>query len=170
MLADNAPPKSGPQTALIRFLGIAIIAGGLFSAVQVVEKAWSLLDKPDSITALAEEIESQAHLNAFVNQLSVVVDFMNKAKAALPQLQPPQGQAPAPAAEPQSAAVVAAPINASFFAAWIIVVVLLGLIAKISLWAVTSGVQLATYGGDSERQLKMVLRELLQEVRRGRLN
>ncbi len=171
---ENAPARidddgrsQGAATTLLRFLGAAILLAGLYGGYQVVERAWLLFEKQDTIVRFAEEIDKHAHLNGFVAQLGVVVDFVNKAKNALPE-NPPADGGPIPPPPTRTAAYAgspAEPVNASYFVAWILTIVLLGLIARISMWAITAGGKLALFSINSDHQLRLVIRELIQEVR-----
>ncbi|MFN8390074.1 MAG: hypothetical protein U0136_07265 [Bdellovibrionota bacterium] len=166
-LSGDFAPATSKSGTFIRLLGVCVLVLGLYSAWRVVERAWLLMEKPDAIATFSNEIEKQTHLNAFVGQMKIVVDFVNRAKNALPAVSEPAPppQKPSAGSTPSEVDVVAAPLNASYFSAWIIYIVLLGLIARISLWAVGEGARLAVYQGEGNAQLKAVLQELLRETK-----
>ncbi len=161
---EDVTPNDNVSVMLVRALGVLILLGGLYSAFQVVNKAWSLLENPGSIVPFAEQIEKHAHLNSLANQLGIVSDLANKARTALASAQAggnPLGSTTAPSPEPPPLP----PANLAYLAAWPLCLVLLALVARISLWTVSEGAKLVIYSTDSERQLKLILRQLLQEVR-----
>lgn len=160
-----------PFTLFIRLAGVVVLLAGLYSAFLVIKKAWSLLDDPKVISVYADEIEKQTHMNAFIAQWNVVVDFVNQARRSLPQQQmqnpPVEGQEQPLTVVPTSSGPKQS-INAAYLTAWFFTLGLLGLIARISLWAVSEGGKLIVYGVDQEQQLKRVLSELVQEIRHDR--
>lgn len=178
---DTSEQGANPVTVLVQVAGLIVLVGGLFSAAQVVSRGWALLEKPATIVPFAEEIERQTHLNQFVGQFNLMFEFFRRANSALPPGVPlpakgdsiydpvpyPTKGAPAQQTLPTDSAT-AAPRepNASYFVAWIITIILLGLIARISLWAVTEGGKLVLFSGNQDRQLKRVIRELAAEIRR----
>ena len=178
-MAEIGASEQGPNpvTLLVQLAGVIVLVGGLFSASQVVSYGWGLLEKPATIVPFAEEIERQTQLNRFVGQFNLMFEFFRKANNAIPSGAPPASvydpvpypskQPPAkqePLADPVNTTPVAP--NVSYFIAWIITIVLLGLIARISLWAVAEGGKLVLFTGNQDRQLKRVIGELAAEIRR----
>ena len=159
---------SSASTVMLRVLGVVILLTGLYGAYQVVERAWMLFEKQETVVKFAEEIEKHAHLNAFLGQMNVLVDFVNKAKSAIPDNQNQAfGKSTYPSTPPAAAAATAPvpALNASYLMAWILTLVLLGLIGRISFWAITAGGKLALFSLDHDEQLRGILRQLIQEVR-----
>ena len=56
-------------------------------------------------------------------------------------------------------------LNAAYFAAWALQLMVLGLIARIALWAVSEGGRLAISRTDQEQMLQRIFRELIRESR-----
>lgn len=170
---------ASPVTALVQIVGLVILLGGLYSASLVVSKGWALLEQPSEIVPFADEIEKQTHLNQFVGQFDVMIEFFRKANNAIPAAPPTAASIHDPIdypkqepLKPDSTTAVAAPVmpNVSYFVAWMITIVVLGLIARISLWAVTEGGKLILFTNNQDRQLKRVITELATEIRRPQIH
>lgn len=155
------------SAVLLRFVGVAILLAGLYSGFLVVQKVWTLFDEHEGIARFAERIEEHSNLNEFVGRMTAVMSLIQEAGRTARE-QPkgePEGKARGAAqAEPRESGQ----FNASYFAGWALSIILLFLIARISLWAVTAGGKLALYSVDQEVQLKLILRELIAELRGGR--
>jgi hypothetical protein len=167
--SSESTTGSGMTVGAIRLIGLGVLLAGLYSAAQVGVKAWELLENTDQVTRLSESIEKQSHLNAFVGEMQGLMNLIKKSRDSA-QLLSDVGHpsAPIPSSTATQNQVAGNPplFNASYFSAWGIVLVLLALIAKISLWAVREGGKLALYSVNSDKQLKGILRELIAEVRR----
>ncbi len=148
----------------VRLLGIGILLIGIYTAFQVATKLKNLLEHPDTIVPFATEIESRAHLNSFLGQINVLVSFMEKVNRSLPNEAGVQENT-LPTQRTNQAQPPAEPFNGSYFAAWSIVLILLALIARISFWAIREGGKLALTQVNNERQLKLIIQELLSESR-----
>ena len=168
-VATESETRGGMTVGAIRLIGLGVLLAGLYSAAQVGIKAWELLENTDQVTRLSESIEKQSHLNTFVGEMRGLMDLIKKTRES-GQLLSDVGQGTTPktygSATPNQVSNDPPLFNASYFSAWGIVLVLLALIAKISLWAVREGGKLALYSVNSDQQLKGILRELITEVRR----
>ena len=179
MAQDQSGLGTNQLSVIVQIVGIAVLICGLIGAYQVVWKAWSLLDNPTSIVPFAEEIEKETQLNRYLGQFNIMVEFFEKANRALPAQAapspasvydpvpyptkvPPNSAKPAPDAAPPSGPF--AP-NASYFVAWTITIIILGLIARIALRAVAEGGKLVVIATNQDQQLKRVIKELATELR-----
>jgi hypothetical protein len=156
--------------AVIRLVGLGVMLIGLIGAFYVASRAWNLLENPERIAKYSEEVEKQSHLNAFIGRMNSVFDFIEQAESALPAAEPEKdNKKTQDPSRPASPTLESTTLNASYFAAWGIVILLLALIARICFWAIREGGTLALYSVDSERQLRIVMRELVNEIRSPRL-
>lgn len=156
---------------------------GLITAFHVVKKAWVLLEDPASIAEFAAEIERQTHINLAISRMPSMKEMLNPMQGASPAiitlppgLKLPNGQqiegmlppvdsnqAGSPSKEAGARKEVS--LNAAYFAAWALQLMVLGLIARIALWAVSEGGRLAISRTDQEQMLQRIFRELIRESR-----
>lgn len=125
---------------IIRTLGIMLLLAGLWVAIQVLSTAQNLYENPETIERFAMAIEKGSNIDkAFAleskenadNQLSQDTSSGNKNQLRL-----------------------------SYFCAWVILLLLMLLIARISLTAIKTGGELALF----DMQIKQFARNLVKEV------
>lgn len=169
---DSHASTTNIGAVLIRTLGAIVLGAGLYVAFTVVNRAWELFDNHDRVVHFGEAIEKNSNLNSWAAQLNSIIEIVSKMKPFAPSAvsgsEPVGAQPinPAPAAVAQP--VRPQPfLNASYFVAWLLTIILLSLVGRISFWMITSGSQILANSFDQNKQLKSVLRELLVEVKRG---
>ncbi len=118
----------------IRAVGVLLMLLGLFVAMLVIIEAWGLYSDPDRIESFAEAVERGSNLDS----------------ALRPQIEDDSGTAPVSAND--------LPVfSLSYFAAWVIVILLLMLIGRLAITAVRVGGELALY----DVKIKKFARELI---------
>ena len=152
---------------IIRFIGLAVMLSGLITAYQVVSKAWLLLEHPENLNSFAEQIEKASHMNSFVGKIDLLLqDLTSHGKRSLPiVMDSNHGTSPRFVQPSASESGEQKAMNASYFAAWGLVLLLLGLIARVSFWAISEGGKLALYTSYQDRQTEKFLKSLVQELR-----
>lgn len=128
---SRAAAAGGWLTMLVRLIGLSLLLAGLAVAVLVLLEAWSLYKHPERIEVFADAVEAGSN-----------VDKALRARPGAPlstldQGDPAQGAGPAAERE--------AGIRLSYFFAWFIVFVLILLITRIAVSAMTVGGRLALH-------------------------
>lgn len=130
---------------VVRGLGLILLLTGLFVALMVISSAWSLYDDPVKIESFARAIERGSNLDLTLSQ---------SASAGRSQLDAAGNDSGESAAGPDQPA-----FRLSYFAAWLIVILLLMLIGRLSIAAVRTGGELALY----DVQVRKLARALVRE-------
>ena len=135
---------------LVRILGFFLLLAGLWVAIQVLLTAQDLYAHPEKIERFAVAIEKGSNIDKTLapirDSLIVGSDSENSVKQYTET-----GKRPAP--------VGTGNIRVSYFFAWIIALLLLLLIARISLTAIKTGGELVLY----DVQIKQFARMLAKE-------
>jgi hypothetical protein len=152
--STDAVFSSTPSFSLIiRYIGIGVMLFGIFIAWQVVQRAWALLETSTSIVVpFSNEIEAQTGMNRFMTT------FAKPTLTSLKNIQAataPRSLNPTSAINPSAAAPITAPtpssldalpegeVRVSYFAAWTLIILLLGIILRISIALISVGGRLA---------------------------
>jgi len=160
------PTASNVIGLLVRLAGLAVLALGLWSGLQVIGEAWSLYHDPDRIERFALAVERGSHIDRLLNP-PPPGETAPAAPGQPAEGQPPKGQPPG--AEPSRAQPANPPGDAaprpafrmSYFVAWIVALFLLLLIGRVAVWLIKTGGELALY----DTQMKRFARALLEGVR-----
>lgn len=148
---NNHEDDMGPNLAdvgsdlmsiIVRVLGFALLLAGLWIAVHVMLEAVELYENPKKIERLAGFIEQGSNIDKSLVSLRNSVE--EEASEEI-RTQIPQGN-----------------IRVSYFFAWIIAILMLMLIARISLTAIRTGGELVLY----DVQIKRFARHLVRESMR----
>jgi hypothetical protein len=132
---------------IVRGFGLVLLLVGMIVALMVITSAWSLYDDPEEIEAFARAIEHGSNLDL----------TLSRAKSAgREQLETGTTD---DGSTPEYADVPRPEFRFSYFVAWLIAILLLMLIGRLSIAAVRTGGELALY----DVQVKKLARALLQE-------
>lgn len=157
---------------IVRFFGIAVVVFGLVIAYQVVEAAWGLFDDQQLVVRLTDKINEQTNLDVAIS--STVMDARVQTiltKLAGDSSSEPSKEIMAEGITPKSSAHkqkdrlqnTDETLKVSYFVAWSLTIILLGMIAKIAFWAMTSGAKMCLYGTDHQNELKNLLKQIINE-------
>ncbi|MGE0385068.1 MAG: hypothetical protein AB7Q97_10085 [Gammaproteobacteria bacterium] len=125
----------------VRMTGIVLLAVGLLVALMTVAEAWGLYGDPARIERLARAIEKGSNLDAaLASRHAADADAAPRGPIA-DDLS--AGQDPAPALEPPDAHEPQ--VRLSYFAAWIVAILLLLLIGRLGIAFIRAGCELALY-------------------------
>lgn len=145
---------------IVRATGLLLLFVGLWLALMVLYEAWDLYREPARIERYAQAIEKGSNIDKSIAPLRESLAEQEKSEetgnpdtSAEPPLTTGKEKPPVPAPEYQ--------VRLSYFLAWIIVLLLLLLMARISLAAIRTGGELVLY----EAQIKRLARELARETR-----
>lgn len=162
---DAADTEGGVSSAnkvmaiFVRSVGMVLLLAGLALAILVMMEAWSLYKYPERIEVYARAVEKGSNIDQALAPRS------KSARARLLQgglnpLSEGDSQSGTPPAESASEAA-SANLRLSYFFAWFIVFILIMLIARIALSAVSTGGKLALY----DTEVKKFARALVEETR-----
>jgi hypothetical protein len=136
---------------VVRLAGFVLMAVGLFIALSVIAEAWSLYHEPQRIEPFAAAVESGSHLDRVVGS----VHAEDKKDA-----EPVEG---APVVAPKPAASDAPSFRLSYFAAWMLAILLLMLIGRLAIAAIRTGGELVLY----DLRMKQFAKAIVHELGRG---
>lgn len=152
-LEDEAP--AAPLTVatrvlalIVRLTGLALLIAGLVVAVLVLREAWALYESPQRIEPFAAAVEVGSHIDRALAP--------PERSPRTGTTSPATGEAPDAAGEP-----VAAGLRLSYFFAWFIVFMLIIVIARIAMAAISTGGRLVLY----DTEVRRFARALIEETR-----
>jgi hypothetical protein len=140
----------GAMAIIVRVIGLFLLLAGLWVAIQVMLEALELYQKPQKIERFAVAIEQGSNIDKSLVSLraSVIQDTANEDEAAITS------------SEPQSKSYQSSSnVRVSYFLAWVIVILLLLLIARISLTAIKTGGELVLFDMQIKQFAKMLVKE-----------
>lgn len=154
---------------VVRAIGLVLLLFGLWLALEVLNEAWQLYHEPARIERFATAIEEGSNIDRSIAPLQIENLGRDDAEetAAVPdsglnaygqQTEQARSQQTDESTEPQYR------LRLSYYIAWVIALLLLLLLARISLAAVRTGGELVLY----ETQMKRFARELVKETLRER--
>lgn len=120
---------------IVRAFGFILLLIGLWLAFSVMSEAWGLYENPVKIEELAAKIEQGSRIDQNLNSMT------------------------SDSEESSATNNTSSGVRVSYFFAWIIAVIMLLLIGRISLMAIKVGGELVLY----DVQIKRFARELLKE-------
>lgn len=162
---------------LVRGCGILVVLFSLIILYQVVQTAWSLFKDHSVIVTFADEINVHTGLDDAINGVLGSRDFerlfgngqvsISIKKKSAQEPTPEQADEEAPES-PQESSIKAPQkpkkvISVTYFIAWLLGLMLLGLIARIGLWTMKTGASMALNGSDQQSELKALLAQILYE-------
>ncbi len=130
-------------SVIVRMCGLILLFIGLWIAIQVFNEALALYKDPAQIERVAAAIEAGSNIDKSVAPLR---------ESLL------GGDQENPEAAPEAKETSASGIRISYFIAWVVDLLLLLLLARISLMAIKTGGELALY----DAQIKRFARQLVK--------
>ena len=139
----------------VRLAGVLLLLVGLVIGIEVVVEAWDLYRSPEHIERFSWAIEQGSNLDKSIR--SFTAHRFPSSKNNIEGEFPDQASR---SSDLTARASVNEPIKFSYFLAWVIVILLLMLIGRLSLAAIRTGGELALY----DREVKRFARTLLKET------
>jgi hypothetical protein len=139
----NSPSPSTASMitgAMVRLIGVCLLVAGLVLAALVMLEAWALYKNPDRIQDFAAAVERGSNID----------------KTLAPRR---SGEGLASLSLGQSEDPGAISIRLSYFFAWFIVFILMLLLSRIAITAVSTGGKLALYDLEVKRLAKALIHE-----------
>jgi len=152
----------------VRAIGMVLLLFGLWLALEVLNEAWQLYHDPGRIERFAEAIEQGSNIDRSIAPLQIENPAGADAEQA-EDLQAGELNAYGRRSETAQSADTTVKVDPryrlrlSYYIAWVITLLLLLLLARISLAAVRTGGELVLY----ETQMKRFARELIRESSQG---
>lgn len=153
--------SKGIMATFVRVLGFVLLLAGLWIAFDVLFEAWDLYQQPEKIERFARAIEQGSNID---KSLMSIRKSVIAPEPEVPETDSVTGsESPAgisqfegtrDPSERQSGEV-----RVSYFLAWVIVLLLLMLIARIALGVIKTGGELVLYDMQIKQFAKMLVRE-----------
>ena len=124
---------------IVRAFGFLLMIVGLWIGLKAINEAWGLYQQPENIERFARAIEKGSNLDQ-----------------AISSIRSPDGGANAPGNQ-QKESVLG--FRLSYFAAWMLAILLLMLVGRLALAAVKTGGELALYDMQIKKFAKMLAQE-----------
>lgn len=148
-------------SVIVRLIGMMVLFVGLYVGLKVILEAWGLYQQPERIEVFAAAIERGSNIDqifsAAVQGMSTEIsdDVVIPADGA-----PTDSASPAEerSAMPQSSASGKG-LRLSYFAAWLIVMMLFLIIGSLAMSAISTGGRLALYDTDMRRFSRQLARD-----------
>ncbi len=159
MYGDKSPPPAfedpiplGLQALSIgvRLVGIVVLLVGLWAGVRIILEAFALYQEPARIERFAQAIQAGSNIDGL---LGSAIDKALDAEATPAAGTPPQGRDTG--------------LRVSYFAAWMIVLLLMFVIGILAMNAITTGGQLVLYDLQVRRYSRAMVREWRRSQREG---
>lgn len=148
--------SKGIMAVFVRLLGFILLLAGLWVAFEVLFEAWDLYQQPEKIERFARAIEKGSNIDKSLVSLrdSVIAAPSDGATGTenpenMSQFEETRGSTQASADN----------VRVSYFLAWVIAILLLLLIARISLGVIKTGGELVLYDLQIKQFAKMLVRE-----------
>ena len=148
-------------SVIVRLIGMMVLFVGLYVGLKVILEAWGLYQTPERIEPFAAAIERGSNIDqifsATVQRTSIEIsdDVVIPADAA--QNHSVNTQTENPARTPSSA--VDKDLRLSYFAAWLIAMMLFLIIGSLAMSAISTGGRLALYDTDMRRFSRQLARD-----------
>jgi hypothetical protein len=154
---SEAPERGAPGQSLsvaakatglfVRIVGVVLLLFGFWTGTRVVLEAWNLYDDPSRVDRFATAIEDGSHVDELLSP-----GASGTASEALAQHLGKDVQS-TDAGDLQR-------FRFSYFIAWAVVLLLLMLIGRLTIWFIKTGGELALY----DVQVRRVARALIREA------
>lgn len=148
--------SKGIMATFVRVLGFVLLLAGLWIAFEVLFEAWDLYQQPEKIERFARAIEQGSNIDKSLMSIreSVIEPAAEGTNdtglpAEISQFEGTRNPTEAQANN----------VRVSYFLAWIIVLLLLLLVARIALGVIKTGGELVLYDMQIKQFAKMLVRE-----------
>lgn len=162
--ASSSKTNWSIQEIIISSIGLAILVVGFSIAIQLVTTVWGLFSDQSLIQELTSQVEQHSHLNSVIERL--VKPFAPEVFGT-ETVDPGQASIDSetlPSSQIQS-------LNISYFVAWILAVLLLGLVGHVAALTLSTGARLLHAGKPSpptttKEDMKEIIQQLAEEIAR----
>ncbi len=146
---------------IVRLIGMMVLFVGLYVGLKVILEAWGLYQSPERIEPLAAAIERGSNIDqifsATVRHISSEISEDVVMPSGEAQTDNPTAQSGNPVTTPSMAPDKA--LRLSYFAAWLIAMMLFLIIGSLAMSAISTGGRLALYDTDMRRFSRQLARD-----------
>lgn len=148
-------------SVIVRLIGMMVLFVGLYIGLKVILEAWGLYQNPEGIESFAVAIERGSNIDQIfsvtVQRISTEIteDVVNPTGGE--QVGDAPVQSGNPAAEPSRTTDNS--LRLSYFAAWLIVMMLFLIIGSLAMSAISTGGRLALYDTDMRKFSRQIARD-----------
>lgn len=146
---------------IVRLIGMLVLFVGLYIGLKVILEAWRLYQAPERIEPFAVAIERGSNIDqifsATVERMSTEISD----DVIMPSDDAQAGDATAPNTNQERTSEIPADngLRLSYFAAWLIVMMLFLIIGSLAMSAISTGGRLALYDTDMRRFSRQLARD-----------
>ncbi len=146
----------------VRLVGVALLIVGLWAAIEVINEAWGLYRNPAEIERFARAIDKGSNIDKLIapsKQKNLTQpSALSDAQDGILSENNPTAMGERNPTEDNS-------LRLSYYVAWIIVLLLLMLIARIALSAIKTGGELALYDTQIKKFAQTLIKETIKSQR-----
>jgi disulfide bond formation protein DsbB len=148
-------------SVIVRLIGMMILFVGLYIGLKIILEAWGLYQSPERIEPFAAAIERGSNIDqiffATVRSISTEISDDVVSPSGEAQIGDPTAQSGNPARAPST--VPDKSLRLSYFAAWLIAMMLFLIIGSLAMSAISTGGRLALYDTDMRKFSRQLARE-----------
>ncbi len=148
-------------SVIVRLIGMMVLFVGLYVGLKVILEAWGLYQRPERIETFAAAIERGSHIDQIFSSTmrgistELSEDVVLSADGALADSVGPGNEASVRSPPPGSDQG----LRLSYFAAWLIIMMLLLIIGSLAMSAISTGGRLALYDTDMRKFSRQLARD-----------
>jgi disulfide bond formation protein DsbB len=146
---------------IVRLIGMMVLFVGLYVGLKVILEAWGLYQRPERIEGFAAAIERGSNIDQIFSATVRGMSTEISDDVIIPEDGAPAeslSQGAANPAMPQSTAS-AKSLRLSYFAAWLIVMMMFLIIGSLAMSAISTGGRLALYDTDMRKFSRQLARD-----------
>lgn len=148
-------------SVIVRLIGMMVLFVGLYVGLMVILEAWGLYRSPERIEPFATAIENGSNIDqifsATVRRMSSEISDDVVMPAGEAEIDDPSARSANPALTPPKAPDKT--LRLSYFAAWLIVMMLFLIIGSLAMSAISTGGRLALYDTDMRKFSRQLARD-----------
>lgn len=148
-------------SVIVRLIGMMVLFVGLYVGLKVILEAWGLYQTPERIERFAAAIERGSNIDqifsATVRRMSTEISDDVVMPAGDAQTDNPTAQSENPVMTPSTAPDKG--LRLSYFAAWLIAMMLFLIIGSLAMSAISTGGRLALYDTDMRKFSRQLARD-----------
>ena len=146
----------------VRLVGVALLIVGLWASIEVINEAWGLYRNPAEIERFARAIDKGSNIDKLIapskqKNLTQPSALSDEQDGILSENNPTAMGERNPTEDNS--------LRLSYYVAWIIVLLLLMLIARIALSAIKTGGELALYDTQIKKFAQTLIKETIKSQR-----
>ena len=145
----------------VRLVGVGLLVVGLWAALEVINEAWGLYRNPAKIERFARAIDKGSNIDKLIAPAKQNLTQ----PSALSDEQDPMLSETNPTTRAERNPTEDSALRLSYYVAWIIVLLLLMLIARIALSAIKTGGELALYDTQIKKFAQTLIKETIKSQR-----